>query len=569
MAGKLIDQYGNPIETKVLTQEIAGPDYVGQRPAILTNPPIGLNPEILGDALRAADAGDSLAWQTIAEIIEEKDAHYQGVLGTRKRSVAQLPITVDPASDDPQHKKHAEFIQDWLRLGLLENSLQDILDAIGKGWSVHELTWDLQPGCNRIAEMEWRPQRWFEPSYQDGETILIRDLNAEPAPASVAGAPVQAGFRAMPAHKFAVHRHKSWSGLTLRSGLTRTVAFLVMFKAFTTRDWGLFVQSYGLPLRIGKFGPGASEEQKRVLRRAVFDLMGAAGAIIPDSMQLELIEPKHGAGSNDIHQRRCDWIDAQISKVVLGQTGTTDSKQGAHASGAIHRLVQEDIERADARLVSVTVNKQMVMPMIDMTFGAQPMGMYPKISIGRPDEPTIADVTNALQWLGPQGLTVPATEVRQRLGFSEPEDGEDVVGGRAPTTSVTPAHTLPAEVRPAKEEPPQASAPTPQDEAEAGTKQTLHSQLGQVLIRHTRDNGPGLVSALSASAARECAEGFAAMCRPAQDAYEQATSLEDFRARLEAMKLPPEQLADAMANAIMVAEMAGEAMILDQMRTDG
>lgn len=563
--GKVLDQYGNPIESKALTDVIAGADMYGQRPAVIATPPIGLNPEVLGSALRAADAGDSLAWQTIAEIIEEKDPHYQGVLGTRKRSVGQLPITVDAASPDPAHEKHAEFIRDWLRLGLVEHSSFDILDAIGKGFSVHELTWQLSPGCNRIVEMDYRPQRWFEPSYQDGETILIRDDNADPAAPCAPGAPSQPGFRDMPPYKFLVHKHKSWSGMTLRAGMTRTVAFFVMFKHFTSRDWGLFVQSYGLPLRIGKFGAGASEEQKRVLARAVFNLMGASGAIIPDSMQVDFIEPKHGAGSNDIHQRRCDWIDAQISKVVLGQTGTTDSKQGAHASGAIHRLVQEDIERFDASLLSITLQKQAVIPQIDLTFGAQSMGQYPRLRVGRPGEPSITEVTNALQWLGPQGVTVRATEVRQRLGFSEPEDGDEVVGGRAPLSAPTAAHTLPAKTRPDQIKPPHDNAPNPK----GGNEQTtLHSRIVNLVERNGGTETPALIDAMSSQLATRAAKAWSEMSVPVQNAIKGAADFDEAQDRIAELELPIDAFAQALEQSVQLAYLMGDALALDQMRHD-
>ena len=201
MAMTLLDQFGRPIKPASLTRNFAGPDMVGMRPAIITTPIIGLDPYVLGETMAAADRGDSLNWMQVAEMVEERDAHYQGVLGTRKRTVAQLPITVSPASEDANHKKHAEFIENWLRDELLRRSLFDMFDAIGKGWSIHELTWKLTPGDNRIVEMDYRPQRWFDVSYQDGATILVRELSDRPAPPSVPDGVEQA------AHQFSIGRH--------------------------------------------------------------------------------------------------------------------------------------------------------------------------------------------------------------------------------------------------------------------------------------------------------------------------------------------------------------------------
>ncbi|WP_336947381.1 DUF935 family protein [Asaia sp. HN010] len=578
---KLLDQWGNPIQPARLTEPVAGPDIFGNRPAIISTPIIGLDPEMMGAAMRAADEGDSLFWQTIAETLEERDLHYLGVLNTRKRTVAQLPITVSAASSDPEHEKHKEFIEAWLRDELVAHMLFDMLDAIGKGWSVHELTWSLNPGDNRIVDAVFRPQRWFDVSNQDGSTIMIRELNATPMPAVVQGGIEQIGFTALDPRKFVVHKHPSWSGLPMRSGLTRAVAWASMFKAFASRDWALFVQAYGLPIRIGKYGAGASDEERRVLKRAVFDIAGGAAAIIPESMMLEILEPKNGAGANDIHQRRCEWLDAQISKAVIGQTGTADSKQGAHASGAIHRMVQEDIERADARLVTRTVNLQMIEPMIAMTFG--PQKAYPKSSIGRPDEVPMEIVTSAMQWLGPQGLTVKAAEVRDRLNFTDPEEGDEVIGGRAPTPPPTPPHDLGARIEPAEDRPGTASPATIRDipatqvqqDAEVApardeTRTTRHNALdheviGRMVHRFTQAQGPGMVTALSESNAKAAAHAMEAMTAPAREAFGKAKSFEELDAMLRDLKLPSDELADVMAKAMLVAELAGEATILDQM----
>ena len=43
---------------------------------------------------------------------------------------------------------------------------------------------------------------------------------------------------------------KAKSGLPLRSGLARIVSWAWMFKAFTQRDWAIFAQTFGQPVRV-------------------------------------------------------------------------------------------------------------------------------------------------------------------------------------------------------------------------------------------------------------------------------------------------------------------------------
>ncbi|OUJ09684.1 DUF935 family protein, partial [Acetobacter sp. DsW_063] len=118
------------------------------------------------------------------------------------------------------------------------------------------------------------------------------------------------------------------------------------------RDWGIFVQNYGIPGRLGRFGQGSTDNDRNVLWHALTDYGGMLAAMIPKEMDFELIETKGGAGASEVHEMRVKWLDEQISKAVLGQTGTTDARSGTHASGAIHRMVQEDIERSDSLLLS-------------------------------------------------------------------------------------------------------------------------------------------------------------------------------------------------------------------------
>ena len=63
------------------------------------------------------------------------------------------------------------------------------------------------------------------------------------------------------------------SGLALRGGLARVAAWGWMFKAYTQRDWAIFTQTYGQPLRVGKYGAGATEKDRNTLFTAVANIV--------------------------------------------------------------------------------------------------------------------------------------------------------------------------------------------------------------------------------------------------------------------------------------------------------
>jgi len=50
----------------------------------------------------------------------------------------------------------------------------------------------------------------------------------------------------------------------------------------------------------------------------------------------------------------------------------------------------------------------------------------------KPDEKNIEQIIDAVEKLGPLGLTVKSDELRSIIGMSNPDEGDEVVGGRAP-----------------------------------------------------------------------------------------------------------------------------------------
>ncbi|RWE49366.1 MAG: DUF935 family protein, partial [Mesorhizobium sp.] len=109
-----------------------------------------------------------------------------------------------------------------------------------------------------------------------------------------------------------------------RGGIARAVAWTFLFKSFTIKDWAIFCEAYGQPLRLGKYDAGASDKDKQILLDAVSNIGVDYAAIVPAAMAVEFIKADI-SGSHGLYKERADWLDQQVSKVVLGQTATTDA----------------------------------------------------------------------------------------------------------------------------------------------------------------------------------------------------------------------------------------------------
>jgi phage gp29-like protein len=479
----LLDAYGRPVVVEALREEQAAPTLVGIRNIYsIIDDSIGLTPERAAGILRSAEYGDPWLYLELAERMEEKDLLYQGVLHTRKMAVSQLDIDVTAAGDDAQSLDDAAFVRDILTDSSqidLHDVVFEILDSLGKGFSVTEIIWDtngtnLQTGTPQWLpfQLKWRDPRWFMFDWISGEQLLVRSLstNGPQLPAAretwdwqltpmnfrirsdAGGAQIgiQPATQPLAPFKFITHITRAKAGLPIRGGLARIAIWVYLFKNYVLKDWVVFAEVYGQPMRLGKYGPGATENDKTALLRAVANIGTDAAAIIPESMAIEFVESRGGGQkSHEMYQRFCEYLDKLLTIGVLGQELTTQLPRGAgsRAAAEVHDVVRRDIATDDARRVSATLNRDLVKPLIDLNRG--PRRRYPQITISFNEK---ADLTELMAGLGPavdRGLRISEKWLREQFGAPEPLPGESLL---------YPAERVPAAGEPAKISQVQAAA---------------------------------------------------------------------------------------------------------------
>lgn len=525
---ELVDSRGRPLRKEVLTREVAGPTLAGVRQPVSGYPGDGLTPVRLARILREADQGEPLSYFELAEQIEERDLHYAGVLGTRKRSVSQIDITVEAASDSAEDVARADMVREWIARDELADEMFDMLDAIGKGVSFTEIIWDTSEGQWRPSRLEWRDPRWFKFD-RDGVTPLLRG-----------GENGNGADEQLEPFKFIQLKVKAKSGLPIRSGIARLAAWAWMFKAYTQRDWAIFTQTYGQPVRIGKYHAGASPEDRQTLYRAVANIAGDCAAIVPEGMVIEFVESKNVTAGSDLYEKRSDWLDRQISKAVLGQTTTTDAISGGHAVSQEHRQVQEDIETADCKTVSAALNRDLVRPWCDLEYGAEVMRRsgYPRLVIARPKQEDLKTLSESLERLVPLGLRVSQSEVRDKFGLAEPEDEEDRMLARM--------------MRPLSEQP----AADPADDEEDETEEAAQAVR---TVEHPAEQIARAMAIRGGAAIGEMVDTIEAMMAQASDIGEFREMLSSAFGRIDGRKL-----AEVLAGGMAAAHAAGRSDAVEE-----
>ncbi len=447
----LYDAYGREVDTGMLREEQAAPTMAGVRNIYsVMHPSIGLTPERLTAILQQAEFGDPYLYLELAEEVEEKDLHYLAVLGTRKNAVAQLEVVVRAASSSSEDQRAAAMVREMICAEpiQLDSVLFDVLDAIGKGFSATEIIWDTTGREWFPAQLKWRDPRWFAFDWISGEEMLVRTLKGEmiPVESGAAGkspthfggdglySSKRAGIGLQPMtaplapFKFVTHIAKAKTGLPIRGGLARAAGWAYLFKNYILKDWVTFTEVFGQPLRVGKYHPGASEKDKQALLNAVSRIGTDAAAIMPDSMIIEFTEA-HQNGSSELYQSFCEYLDAQVSKAVLGQTLTTEmprSGGGSRAAAQVHEGVRRDILNADAKRLAATLARDLVRPIVDLNLG--PQKQYPKIELGLPDDNDAKVFAEIVAMMADRGLRVSQKVILDKLGIAEAGAGEAVLG---------------------------------------------------------------------------------------------------------------------------------------------
>ena len=266
--------------------------------------------------------------------------------------------------------------------------LEDSLDALGKGFSAVEIIWDRSGPQWKPARYEWRDPRFFVFDRTDGTTLRLLDE-----------ADSYQGIDIEP-YKWVIHKPRLKSGIPIRGGLARLVAIAYMVKSYTVTDWTAFAEVFGMPLRLGRYGPNATEEDILKLIAAVANLGTDAAAVLPDTMRIEFIEVGNRQGGADLYEKLAVYLDKQVSKAVLGQTMTADDGS-SRSQAQVHDEVRGDILRSDARQLEDTLNRDLVKPFIDLNHG--PQERYPKLLLPVNEPEDIKVLAEALGYLVPLG----------------------------------------------------------------------------------------------------------------------------------------------------------------------
>ena len=400
------------------------------------HPAIGLTPLKVHALLTQAEAGNMNAMLALFEDMEERDLHLLAEMSKRKRTVAKLDWSIKaPKNADANEQKYTEVISELM--GIIENFediITDSLDAIGKGFSCHELHWVRDGNVWLIEDMEWHvPQRFTIDPFNQRELLLAGNGLGDDEP--------------LWENAWLVHTHKAKSGYLVRGGLHRALVWSYVFKNYSVRDLAEFLEIYGLPLRLGTYPAGATDGEKLTLLRAVMEIGHRAAGIIPQGMMIDFKEA--AKGSSDPFMDMIKWCEMSQSKAILGGTLTSqaDGKSSTNALGKVHDETRLEIRDSDAKQLASSISRDVIGALMRINYPNVSPRRYPKFVFDLAETEDIGVYSEALPKLVSIGMQIPAPWAHKRLGIPMVSGDEPVLSmaqanqptNQAPLTAQLPA----------------------------------------------------------------------------------------------------------------------------------
>ena len=237
-----------------------------------------------------------------------------------------------------------------------------------------------------------------------------------------------------------VHTHKSRSTQAARNNLFRTLAWLYMFKHYSIHDFAEFLELYGMPIRIGKYGAGATKGEKETLKRALAEIGHNAAGIMPESMSIELHNAANagGAAGNNPFLQMVDWCEKSIARLILGQTLTSgaDGKSSTNALGNVHNEVRRDLLVSDVKQLGQTFTQQIILPFLQINFAGVDPNRIPSFEFDTKEPADLALFADSLPKLVDIGMPIPTQWAMDKLGIPEAQENETVLGRANPPQAV-------------------------------------------------------------------------------------------------------------------------------------
>lgn len=342
-------------------------------------------------AIRAAENVDFTQRTKLYDLYTDAliDGHLRGVVEKRKAGVLSCDIEFrrDGVADDR--------VNEMIESPWFMNFVDDALDAKFWGFTLVQFF---------INEQGWIDYYCVPRKHVDPVRRLIKRRQED-----ITGIPFD-----------------EFTGLLLiqdkeQNGLFACTTPYTIWKRGNMGDWAQFNQIFGMPVR--KYTYDAADAAARDATLSDAEAQGGGSVYLcPQGSSLEFIESSNKTGSAETYKSLDDKCNAEISKVILGNTLTTEaSETGTQALGTVHSSVEQNLAKRDRKFILNLLNYEMTDIFAQLGVNTQG-GKFVFVDAVDDDHTTKrADILLKAQQLG---LPIDDDYIYSELNIDRPQDYE-------------------------------------------------------------------------------------------------------------------------------------------------
>jgi phage gp29-like protein len=417
------------------------------------NPVKGLTPRKLTPMLDAYETGYLGRAALLWDFIEDRDLLIRNVASKRKKAVSRAQWEVLTIGDSPEAMQQKEVLEAFYNnlvatsvlkqnerggMGLLQRQM---MDAVGKGFAVHEIVWKPMPGRGTSRSLSRRQKPAGHKTGSRGAT----NPTSPTVEGHVLGQFMTAEFRFCPLWwfentsgtlKFLENdgeaegqpmRESDWL-VTCGEAIMKSTSIAYLFKTLPLGYWLGYAEKFGFPGVHAKTSAARGTTEFAQVEAAVARFMNDFGCVTDPDTLIELIEAK-GGGTNLPFGPLVEYLDRMIAALWRGADLSTISQGaagvGASLQGEETNLLQED----DAGLITETFWDQIDKHVLAITLGVTDPLAYVKIL--PPKKQAVDQDIKIDEFLVRMGAELSVDDALERYGRGMAEDGAPVLAAQA------------------------------------------------------------------------------------------------------------------------------------------
>ena len=256
------------------------------------------------------------------------DGHYISQIELRKAATLCSPFSIiDRATGEVNEEKTKLFKTEWFY-----NFMEDVLESPYYGYTLLEL---VDPVAMTFALV---PRRNVVPVF----SVVLSEVNAS------SGISYATGYENTLIH----------IGKPTDLGLMANICGQLIWKRNAQQSWAEFSERFGFPL-ITATTNKTSEKDLDKIDSMLSALGEAAQAVLPEGTTID-IKPFSGGDSYLVYDKQIERINTEIGKPITGGTMISDNGSSRSQSEVHERNLDDKIAAADQRIVTFTVNGQLL-----------------------------------------------------------------------------------------------------------------------------------------------------------------------------------------------------------------